>query len=190
MSNFPHYFIAIPLPEHIKDYFSVWQSELQHKLSYKIWPHKQDLHITLKFLGAVSNEQLQVLKQELVELENFQAFNLTVGKVGTFGNPKNPRVLWAEVEKVEALLTLQKVVDECSINVGFPKENREYNPHITLAKKYSGDSSAFETVTEIKRCYTNQQVMNVDEVVIYQIFPSKNPKYEVVQRYLLRKDSF
>lgn len=185
MSNLPHYFIAIPLPDSLKEYFSKWQDDLKGKLSYKTWPHKQDMHITLKFLGPVENVKLQQLQKELIEMEQIGSFAINVGTIGTFGNPRKPRVLWAGVEKTNELAVLQERVEDCAIRAGFAKENREYRPHITLAKKWAGDK-ANEMLAEIIKDYTEQQQLHVTEVVIYQIFPSKNPKYEVVQAYQLK----
>ncbi|WP_102349067.1 RNA 2',3'-cyclic phosphodiesterase [Bacillus sp. Marseille-P3661] len=185
MSTNPHYFIAIPLPSSLQDYFSIWQHELKNKISYKQWPHKQDLHITLKFLGGVDGEKIQQLRIELAEIEELSEFDLTVGKIGNFGNPRKPRVLWAGVERTEPLVQLQKTVESCAQKVGFAKENREYNPHITLAKKWAGESS-IDNFFELTERYTEQQQLHVDEVVIYQIFPSKSPKYEIVQSYKLK----
>lgn len=185
MSNFPHYFVAIPLEQQLKDYFSTWQDDLQEKVFYKIWPHKLDLHITLKFLGAVGTNQLKNLQKGLHTVEQLSSFEIKVGGIGTFGNPKSPRVLWAGVEKTNALQTLQETVENCSTHAGFSKENREYNPHITLAKKYDGEA-AYETIAAIKNEYTAEQTMQVNEIVIYQIFPSRNPKYEIVQSYNLK----
>lgn len=186
MSNLPHYFIAIPLNHFLKDYFSHWQDSLKEQLSYKVWPHKQDLHITLKFLGPVGSDTVKDLKNELRSIQQLKSFELNVGTIGTFGNPEKPRVLWAGVEKTNELALLQNQVEECAGRVGFTKENREYRPHITLAKKWS-EGSANRSVDAIKNGYKEKQKLSVDEVVIYQIFSSRSPKYEVVETYCLGK---
>ncbi|HHY74770.1 MAG TPA: RNA 2',3'-cyclic phosphodiesterase [Bacillus bacterium] len=189
MSKLPHYFIAIPLPDLLKDYFSSWQNDLQQKLSYKEWPHQQDLHITLKFLGPVDSEALLQLQAELKEIEQLEVFSLNVGTIGTFGNPRQPRVVWAGVEKTNQLTILQQRVEECAARIGFAKENREYRPHITLAKKWTGDNG-IEGMAEIRKEYREMQNMEVNEVIIYQVFPNRKPRYEVVQTYQLGKECF
>ncbi len=186
MSTFPHYFIAIPLNHSLKDYFSHWQDSLKEQLSYKVWPDKQDLHITLKFLGPVAPEALKDVTNELKSIEQLKSFETKVGTIGTFGNPLKPRVLWAGVEKTNDLVLLQNQVEEYAGKVGFAKENREYRPHITLAKKWS-EGSVNHSLADIKTSYNEKQKLSVDEVVIYQIFPSRSPKYEVVETYYLGK---
>lgn len=186
MSNLPHYFIAISLTNTLKDYFSEWQNSLREQISYKVWPHKQDLHITLKFLGPVAPDVLTGLINELKTIEQLGVFEVTVGTIGTFGNPHKPRVLWAGVEKTNELILLQNKVEESAVRVGFVKENREYQPHITLAKKWAeGETNTL--ISDFKKDYNRHQQLDVNEVVIYQIFPSRSPKYEVVQTYRLRK---
>src|SRR5690625_7787462 len=74
-----HYFVAIPLTDTLKNHFSVWQEELKEELPYKKWTNKLDLHITLKFLGAVEHEQLTRLQQELKQVGNANAFSTKAG---------------------------------------------------------------------------------------------------------------
>ncbi|WP_099158824.1 RNA 2',3'-cyclic phosphodiesterase [Virgibacillus ndiopensis] len=187
MKNLPHYFIAIPIPLTLKDMFYDWQNELRQKLSYKQWPTKHDLHITLKFLGSVNETTLQALQTQLTKLEDFHPFKLNVGEVGTFGNPKSPRVLWAGVENNEFLTLLQEKVEECSSKEGFNKEQRNYHPHITLAKKWKGSTLDNSELTDMKKKYIDTiHTFTVDKVVIYQIHPTQVPKYEIVSRYLLK----
>src|SRR5699024_11793210 len=106
-----HYFVAIPLTDALKNHYSIWQEELKEELPYKQWTNKLDLHITLKFLGAVEHEQLTRLKQELKQIENANAFSTKAGGVGVFGKPVNTRVLWVGADKTTALVFLYEQVD-------------------------------------------------------------------------------
>lgn len=179
-----HYFIAIPLTDTLKNFLSVWQEELKEKFSYKQWTNKQDLHITLKFLGPVENGQLKRLLQELKIIENSNAFSIKAGTIGMFGNPVKPRVLWAGVDQTDALTLLYEQVESAVLSAGLAKETRPYRPHITLAKKWDGPSDrglVEMTQTQFKR----KRMLQVEEVVVYQIFPKQTPKYKVVSSYNL-----
>ncbi|SHF80592.1 RNA 2',3'-cyclic phosphodiesterase [Ornithinibacillus halophilus] len=179
-----HYFIAIPLPRTLKETLVNWQKHFKDQLTYKQWPHMEDLHITLKFLGAVEPDQLSELIAQLKKIERLPKFELTVGNIGTFGKQSMPRVLWVGVEKNESLLKLQKKVEECATNIGFSKENRLYKPHITLAKKWN--SEPIDDIDRLLCSFKKEQLeITVDEIVIYQIFPSRSPKYEVIRSYSL-----
>ncbi|MFD1851159.1 RNA 2',3'-cyclic phosphodiesterase [Oceanobacillus bengalensis] len=188
MGGSPHYFIAILLPEELQEYFSIWQSVLREKLPYKQWYNKRDFHITLKFLGAVDNDKLQELDKKLQGIKMLNAFHVNVGSIGTFGNPKTPRVLWSGVEKTDTLSQLAQIVEEYAVQLGFSKENRAYTPHITLAKKWAGNQVTRydEILSEMKNKYTTKEKMLVHEVILFQIHPNREQKYEIIRRYPLR----
>ncbi|PAV30106.1 RNA 2',3'-cyclic phosphodiesterase [Virgibacillus profundi] len=182
-----HYFIAIPLSSNLQNLFSSWQEEIKGKVFYKQWPEKQDLHITLKFLGAVADNKVLALRKELKKIEELSEFSIEAGSIGTFGNPSKPRVIWAGVDKTESLTNLYAKIETITASIGFPKENREYRPHITLAKKWAGDA-AIANLEEIKDQFTAVELLHVNHIVLYRIHPAKSPKYEVVQKYKLKRD--
>ena len=59
----PHYFVAITLPNHIKEVLSNYREEMQEELPFRSWVHKEDYHITLSFLGSATEEQLEGIKE-------------------------------------------------------------------------------------------------------------------------------
>ncbi|MBS3681972.1 RNA 2',3'-cyclic phosphodiesterase [Ornithinibacillus massiliensis] len=186
MGQIPHYFIAIPVSTELKEKFFTWQESLKQNISYKVWPHQEDLHITLKFLGAVEEQQLKQLRNNLATII-YTAFTLTVGGIGTFGKHDNPRVVWAGVKKNTNLEGLFLKIESVVTEIGFPSENRPYRPHITLAKKWL-ESYHARALDEAKEQFAADYFqMNVDEFVLYQIYPSKSPKYQIVERYRLKR---
>lgn len=184
MSN-PHYFIAIPLPEKLKDQLFRWQNSLKQSLYYKQWPHRDDLHITLKFLGALDDKDVEEIKEALIELTSFEPFYTSVNSVGTFGNKTRPRVVWAGVHLNQQLTMLQNRVDNLTEEMGFLKDPRHYKPHITLAKKWNGpgDNKLFN---EIKKNLDDERYsLYVDKIVLYEIHPKNKPKYKAISNYCL-----
>ncbi|MDC3415090.1 RNA 2',3'-cyclic phosphodiesterase [Aquibacillus sp. 3ASR75-11] len=183
----PHYFIAVPLNKECQQWLSSWQEKLKQYFSYKVWPDPLDLHITLKFLGPVSNEVLQPLIQQLRNQNTSFAFNISIQSLGMFGNPRKPRVLWAGIEENnEELSKLQKKVEFACKEQGFKAENRPYRPHITLGKKWL-EQKGERTVTSLHENFQDRMNMIVDAFVIFQIHPSKSPKYEVVELFYLNR---
>ncbi|WP_233880963.1 RNA 2',3'-cyclic phosphodiesterase [Virgibacillus halodenitrificans] len=182
----PHYFIAIPVPFSFQSLFSTWQKQLREHVSYKQWPHQEDLHITLKFLGPVADTKIQSVTELLKPIEKINAFSVKVGNLGSFGNQINPRVLWAGVEVNKGLLELYNKVEEALSHVGFSKENRPYRPHITLAKKWTG--VPFKTsIDELAEKFKEKYAFDVDHIVIYKIHPEKSPKYEEIAIFKLKR---
>lgn len=183
----PHYFIAIHIPEPLQTTFKNWQNILKEKLPYKQWYHKNDLHITLKFLGAVEEEKLVDLVSRLDNLEKISPFEIEVGTLGTFGKPTNPRVLWAGVERHKDLISLQKDIEDIAEQIGFKKENRAYRPHITLAKKWAGkNSNTVEYLQNVTEAFPDTYLLQVNQFTLFQIHPERQQKYEVIKQFRLR----
>jgi 2'-5' RNA ligase len=179
-----HYFITIHLSEALQNYFSKLQQELKRELPYKQWPHKRDLHITLKFLGSAADDKLTPLQNKLRDIQTYNRFSLETGDLGIFGNPMKPRVLWAGVEKTEALRKLQEKVEEQCTEIGFEEEKRDYRPHITLAKKWNGRE--INNIHQILNKTVGKQVLQVENIVLFRIHPKETPKYEAVSKFALQ----
>ena len=182
-----HYFIGIPMPEHVRSWLQDWQNELKEDLTYGVWTHKEDFHITLKFMGAVEADKLPLLQQYLEEI-TVSAFDMKVGELGHFGNPRQPRVIWAGAEKTDTLLTLQREVEQQCERIGFPAEKRSYNPHVTLAKKWKGEKELSQKLEEKYDHLNHSDRIIVDHFSLFKIHPKSQPKYEVVQRFPLQSN--
>jgi 2'-5' RNA ligase len=61
---------------------------------------------------------------------------LQLGEPGSFGPRRAPRVLWIGLDgDVAALLALQSRLAAGLNEAGFPLEDREFRPHVTLARR-------------------------------------------------------
>ncbi|MBO5119358.1 RNA 2',3'-cyclic phosphodiesterase [Methanocorpusculum sp.] len=94
------------------------------------------MHITLKFLGEVSESQIPKITGVL-DLLSASPYRLNVSGISTFGRP--PRVIKAEVHDGGATAALAADVELRLAKLGFPREDKPFTPHITLArvKEYS-----------------------------------------------------
>lgn len=183
MSTMKHFFVAIPIPFHIKESLETWSKSLRAlPFEYKEWVYLEDFHITLKFLGGVDDNLIEDLSNALHQrTRHFNPFVLKGKSFGTFGNPRSPRVLWAGVNDSQALNEQQEIIDEeCSL-FGYSKENRLYRPHITVAKKWRSGVFDAQSLPALPALF--KESWSVDHCVLYQIHPSKKPKYEKVQRF-------
>jgi len=126
-------FIAINLPEKVQNRLSSYLSKYQ-ELPAK-WTKKQNIHITLLFLGYVKDDEIsEILKNTEQIVKNHNSFSLTLNKI-CYGPPKKPpRMIWAAGEKSEELGELQVDLENSLSNLDLKKEKRAYSPHITLAR--------------------------------------------------------
>ncbi|CBS88165.1 RNA 2',3'-cyclic phosphodiesterase [Azospirillum lipoferum] len=97
------------------------------------WTESDNLHLTLRFIGEVPEDQAMDIDAALAEIRA-PAFPLTLDGVGVYGSARRARVLWAGVERSEALAHLQAKVESALVRCGLPAEERKFSPHITLAR--------------------------------------------------------
>lgn len=94
------------------------------------WTRPENLHLTLSFLGQVDPARLNSIEQALATIRT-NALHLHLDGVGTF---PNAGILYAQIKPSTALLNLAEQVFRSLEDCGFPREQRPYTPHITLAR--------------------------------------------------------
>lgn len=181
-----HYFIGIPISEKVKEQLIKWQDELIKHMNYKTWTEKEDFHITLKFLGACSDDKVEKFIKNLRMMQSVHSFSLTIGPADSFGNESLPRVFFASVEHHPVLHALKQQVEGVAESVGWKAEQRPYRPHVTIAKKGAeGKSPLIENGSLIFQEQFNQPVHHFH---LYKIHPNKHPKYEVIATFPLQEE--
>jgi 2'-5' RNA ligase len=185
-----HLFIAVPIPDSIKQQISDWCQQIQKQLSFKKWIFPADYHITLKFLGGVDDNTAVKLKPLIEKIVSEQsAFSLTAEGLGTFGKSGSPRILWAGIKgEIRPLYILQKSIDSSMELLGFIPENRPYSPHLTIAKNYTL-KTMFET-KYLEQAASHQPApldWQVHDIVLYQTHLGREPMYEPLETFSFGK---
>lgn len=121
-------FVAIPMPEDA----AARLAGLARGLTVGRRVPEENLHLTLAFLGEVTDEGLEELHETLSGLRAAPV-DLRFAGLGTFGDDR-PRALWAAVVAEPALATLQKDVERAVRRAGLAPEARRFVPHVTLAR--------------------------------------------------------
>lgn len=121
-------FVAIPVPAHVVQGIML----IQGGVPGARWLNREQLHLTLRFIGEVDGRDAAMLDDALAGIEA-PAFTLQLHGVGQFGN-KQPHTLWAGVRKCEALEHLQRKVDTAIRRVGQPRDAHRFTPHVTVAR--------------------------------------------------------
>jgi 2'-5' RNA ligase len=114
--------------------------------SYVKWVEKENLHITLKFLGETDKKN--GIEKKIKEIENrFSPFEVSLKNIGAFPTPKRARILWVGVEEgMDNLIELFRAIDNKTAELGFEKETRTFTPHITFARVKKGKYSLPENI--------------------------------------------
>ena len=130
-------FIAVDIDEAVRDDIGRMQDEIRQKADLKRseakWVEPENMHLTLKFLGEVRDQEIAEVCRIVSETAaDHGRFSLEVEGVGTFGRPA--RVVWAGVGEEADLNALQKDLDGRLADAGWPKDAREFAAHLTLCR--------------------------------------------------------
>jgi RNA 2',3'-cyclic 3'-phosphodiesterase len=123
----PRLFTGIELPEEIRSDLAA----LEMPLPGADWIDEDNLHLTLRFFGDLSDSQARDLT-DLLETLSADAFNMTIKGLGTFGT--EPHTLYAAVEEANGLQALARGVERAARGAGLPPPKRPFKAHITLAR--------------------------------------------------------
>lgn len=138
-------FIAIEIPKSIQESIQKETVNLRKVVDTSLvrWTSCSNIHLTLKFLGDVSDSNLQFIKQMLTqECAEQPAFDLQVGKLGSFPTSKRPRVIWIGLNAPGQLAELQRSIESAASRLGYEKEERGFSPHLTIGRVRQNLSAA------------------------------------------------
>ena len=148
--NLVRTFISIPVPNEVKSKKNMLYSTLENSPSNISWVKNEQLHLTLKFLGHTPEASFDNIKSEISKITStINPFKLVIDKTGCFPKKERPRVLWLGINgNTTALNDLFLRIDKKMDKIGFPCSDKEFFPHITLARvkypqKHTPDISTF-----------------------------------------------
>lgn len=182
-----HFFFAVKIPEETKYIMKKQSEKLKEILPFKRWVHHEDLHITLAFLGNAPFEKLSIAEDNVHEaLRKVKGFQLEMNKLGIFGKMESPRIFWVDTKESNDLQTVRKKVFTSCLEAGFQLETRPFKPHITLARKWTGDQPFHKNLLDVWNEFQSEPLaFKVNEVVLYQTHLDKTPKYEAIKIFQL-----
>lgn len=134
-------FVALEISEEIRVAIAGLIHELRPLDSSWKWVRAENLHVTLKFLGEIPSDKLESIKSALRGVACEWPVGVKFRGLGFFPNERRPRVLWAGMEAPQSLPALAEAIEESLAKVGAPREEREFTPHLTLARSKDGKVS-------------------------------------------------
>ena len=167
-------FIAIDLPEDVKEELIKAQKSInseKDKLSIA-----RELHLTLKFIGEVTEDEVEKIKKALSKIK-FKKFNLTLDGTGVFPNENFIRVAWVGIKENKELMQLSKDIKEALPEY---KEDYPFSAHLTLARvKFVEDKTEF--FNKVKNLKIKPLTFEVKDFRLYSSKLSpKGPTYDVL----------
>ncbi|MFP3512588.1 RNA 2',3'-cyclic phosphodiesterase [Peribacillus sp. SIMBA_075] len=182
-----HFFFALVLPDDIKSYLNAVTEQLRSDFPFKKWLHPADYHITMAFLGNAPDPlKKDALERVESKLANEASFGLKLGDIGGFGKSESPRILWAGVNQQDRLFTIQRKIYNSCIEAGFELDKKPFKPHITLARKFEGESP-FSLESVRRMANLEDKHFEADQVALYQTHLGASPSYEKIFTIPLEK---
>jgi RNA 2',3'-cyclic 3'-phosphodiesterase len=160
-------FIAIDISDVAREiaaaHIKTLQREFQHIRTN--WVQPKNLHITLKFLGDTKEELLPDLYKKIDSIaNNFSEFTLTLDRCRTFGK----RILIIDLENMgREVFRLEKLLDSGCGSLGFPREERQFKPHLTIAR-IRDPLSANALIKQHNQAQIEPVEFDVREIVLYE----------------------
>lgn len=178
----PRLFVGLDIPPDV--------SERIHLLSGGIpgarWTAAENYHVTLTFIGEVSEAQIDDIDEALAGIDS-PAFDMTIAGTGSFAQGDDPKVLWLGVRENLMLHQLKQRIDKALDRYDIPFERRSrFTPHVTMARfrqmpdeQKIGDFMQAHNLLELPP-------VTVEDFVLYESFSgSEGPVYQPLEYYPL-----
>ncbi|MCK4920758.1 MAG: RNA 2',3'-cyclic phosphodiesterase [Bacteroidales bacterium] len=149
------------------------------------WIRRDNLHLTIRFLGETENNKLPLITEKLKELAlQTRSFPLSIKGLGVFRSFSYPKVLWAGVKNSIPLIELNNKVDKALNSIDYQFTSDNYRPHLTLGRMRS-----IQNRNEFREVVTSNEgqlflKQDVESVVLFEsILKNDGPEYFPVSEH-------
>lgn len=134
--SFIRTFIAIQIPESIKNEIFLIQAKLRAAGKGISWTKADNIHLTLKFLGPTDDTLIDSIRDKIsASIAGKKPFKIQVNGLGAFPTLKRPRIIWigANAES-DHLREISRNLNENLESLGFESEKRKFTAHLTIGR--------------------------------------------------------
>jgi 2'-5' RNA ligase len=161
-------------------------TKIQSEFMIKATPvNKQNMHFTLLFLGEIDEKNAENVKKELSTI-SFRPIEVKFTHIGTFPNPRFPRIIWIGVDKLasEQLVNLAAQVGKKLEPLGF-KSDKPFKPHLTIFRIKNNVGDISQTLEKFKEVDVGKEV--ITELKLKQsVLTPNGPIYSDLQVVLAK----
>jgi len=177
-------FVALELPEGLRETIAAHFAREGRTLSGVRWVPAGNLHLTLKFLGELDAKRLPALEGALTEaLLGHAPFSLALRGAGAFPSPERARVIWVGAGTgASEVSALAASVEAALTPLGFSPEERPFSPHLTVGrvKTPPRDRGALrELLDAVRDREWGEWVVSGAHLVRSELFPA-GPIYSIL----------
>jgi len=144
-------FIALEIPgDSLTQLSNIIKNKLGELQNCK-WESREKLHLTLKFLGDTQKELIDTYISAIEKIsKKYNSLDLSFSRFGVFRKENKPKIFWVGMNENRKLNELVSEIETTFSGFGFNKENRRFQPHLTLLR-FRGyeDSEKILSLTEV-----------------------------------------
>ena len=151
------------------------------------WSRPENIHLTMKFFGNVASERVDEISGAAERVcQQFSPVQIVVGKTGVFPRSSRPQVLWIGVEDASSLLgKLQQQLENEFAREGFTKEDRDFRPHLTIARIRKPPNAVRLAQTHLEMDFPSVD-LTLNELILFRSeLSGKGSKYTAISRHRL-----
>lgn len=126
-------FVALDIDDAIRERIALFVEGVRNFAPDARWVKPESLHVTLKFIGEQPDSAVEPIKAALANAQG-NAVKIQFRGYGFFPTAKSARVFWVSMNAGPQLAALAAAIDEEMPSLGIAKEDREFSPHLTLAR--------------------------------------------------------
>lgn len=182
-------FCAFELPEAVRSRIDLHSRNVREAVpeAAASWSRPENVHLTMKFFGNVDQAQVPMISAAAERVvKEFSPVEVEVEKTGVFPRPSRPQVLWIGVnDSSGALAKLQQRLEDEFAREEFPKEDRAFRPHLTIARIRRPQNA--DRLAQIHLASEFSAVaVRFDQLILFRSeLSSKGSKYTAISRHRL-----
>lgn len=182
-------FCAIELPADVRSRLADRISQLRTASpeAKASWARDEALHVTLKFIGDIESHRLPALTRAAkITSQGVQSFSLVLENTGTFPAHGTPRVLWiGAADSSGNMDKLHLALDEECAREGFAPDERDFHPHLTIARQRAPKGAQTPAVLDRNSQFTREELPVTEFVVMRSELGPGGSRYTVLSRHAL-----
>ena len=170
-------FIALEIPDFIRTSVAKALLGADARYGIKLIP-LQNVHITLEFLGEISEETISVISDIIASI-NAGKFDASLGKISTFGAHSSVAFMGMATGESKAVAIRDFLHSKLSVLHGIKLEDREFFSHLSIARGRSRNLNSF--AAGMSKTWSGSETFTISSLTLKRsILGSGNAKYETI----------
>jgi 2'-5' RNA ligase len=163
-------FIAVELNEQTRRELGQLQKRMLSASADVKWVDPENMHLTLKFLGNITQEEVNKATKILDAVSTtIHPFTISISDVGAFPNASNPRVIWVGIDRgKEQLVELYTRIEDGLAGEDFQKDERPFSPHLTVGRVRGPKNKDKLKAAITNETFVSDDVITVDRVILFR----------------------